>query len=130
MSRPIRQSVTFGASPHEVYEVLMDSRKHAKIAGAGAKISRKIGGKFTAHDGYISGANLELVPDRKIVQSWHAIDWPADHISRVVFRLSRVKGGTRLTFSHVGVPDNEYASIKQGWIDNYWEPMKRMLDKK
>ncbi len=28
MSKTIRQSVTFKATPHQVYEALMDSRKH------------------------------------------------------------------------------------------------------
>jgi len=27
------------------------------------------------------------------------------------------------------VPDDQYESIKQGWIENYWTPMKVMLDK-
>ncbi len=130
MLKPIRQSVTFKASPHEVYEALMDSRRHAQIAGADAHISRKVGGKFTAHDGYITGINLELVPDHKIVQEWHASSWPQGHISRVVFRLSPTKGGTRLTFTHRGVPGRFYESIKRGWIENYWDPMRKMFTKK
>lgn len=28
------------------------------------------------------------------------------------------------------VPDQHYASIKQGWIEYYWKPMKGMLEKK
>ncbi|MGA2318205.1 MAG: hypothetical protein ABSG71_17760 [Thermodesulfobacteriota bacterium] len=46
-TKTIRQSITFKASPHEVYDALMDSRKHAKFTGAKARISRKVGGKFT-----------------------------------------------------------------------------------
>jgi hypothetical protein len=44
----IRQSATFKTSPHEVYEALMDSRKHSKFTDSKASISRRIGGKFTA----------------------------------------------------------------------------------
>lgn len=128
MSKLIRQTVTFKATPHEVYEALMDSRKHAQFTGSAANISRKVGGPITAYDGYISGTNLELVPDEKIVQAWHASEWPEGHISRVTFKISEVKGGTRLIFTHRGVPDEEYESIKQGWIDNYWVPMRAMLN--
>lgn len=130
MSKLIRQSVTFKASPYEIYEMLMNSRKHARFTGARASISRKVGGKISAYDGYITGTNLELKPDRKIVQAWHASDWPADHLSWVTFRLVRVKHGTHLLFTHRGVPDEDYESIKQGWIDNYWMPMKELLGKK
>src|SRR6266498_3601 len=52
-TKTIRQSVTFNVVPHEVFEALMDSKKHAKFTGAPAKISRKIGGKFMAHGDYI-----------------------------------------------------------------------------
>jgi activator of HSP90 ATPase len=129
MSKLIRQSVTFKAKPHDVYEALMDSRKHAGFTGEKASISRKVGGKIMAYNGYITGKNLELVVDEKIVQDWHAAEWPGGHISRVTFRLRPVKGGTRLSFTHSGVPDKFYFDIKQGWIKAYWEPMKVMLEK-
>ncbi len=129
MSRTIRQSVTLKATPHEVYEALMDSRKHSRFTGSRAVISRKVGGKFTAYDDYISGTNIELVPDRKIVQSWHASEWAPGHMSRVTFRLTPVPAGVRLQFSQSGVPDEFHAAIKQGWIDSYWKPLKVFLEK-
>ena len=129
MSKLIRQTVTFTASPHAVYEALMDSRKHAKFTQGAARISRKVGGAISAYDGYISGSNLELTPDAKIVQAWRGSDWPEGHMSKVTFKLAPVTGGTRLSFTHSNVPDNEVESIRQGWIDNYWVPMKAMLNK-
>ena len=76
MSTPIQQTVIFKASPHAVYEALMDSKKHAIFSGSAAKISRAIGGEYSAYDGYITGKNIELVPDQKIVQSWRAWTGP------------------------------------------------------
>jgi hypothetical protein len=35
-TKTIHQSVTFKANPHEVYEMLMDSRKHAQFTGVKA----------------------------------------------------------------------------------------------
>jgi len=128
-TKTIRQTVTFKASPHEVYEALMDSRQHTKFTGAKASISRKVGGRFTAYDGYIEGVNLELVPDEKIVQSWRGSDWPEGHYSKAAFALKEVGGSTRLTFVQTGVPEDEYDSIRQGWHDYYWKPMKKMLEK-
>lgn len=129
MTKTIRQTATFKASPHEVYEALVDSRKHSKFTGGKVTMSRKIGGAFTAYGGSLSGTNLELVPDKKIVQAWRADDWPAGHFSRATFSLKKVKGGTQLSFYQSGVPDEHYTGIKQGWIDFYWKPMKAMLEK-
>jgi activator of HSP90 ATPase len=128
-TKTIRQSVTFRASPYEVYEMLMDSRRHSKFTDAKASISRKIGGKFTAYRGYINGVHLDLVPDKKIVQSWRGSDWPEGHYSKATFSLKKVKNGTRLSFTQTGVPDQHYADINQGWRDFYWKPMKEMLEK-
>jgi len=127
--KTIKQTVEFKAQPDEVYEALMDSKKHAGFTGAKATVSRKVGGKFSVWDGYAEGENLELVPGKKIVQSWRASDWPEGAISKVTYRFAQTKSGTRLTFTQTGVPDELVADIKQGWKDFYWAPMKGMLDK-
>ena len=128
-TKTIRQSVTFKASSKTIYEMLMDSRKHAAFTGSKVRISRKVGGKFTAYDDYISGTNLEVVPNKKIVQSWRGSDWPKGHYSKATFGFKAVKGGTRLTFIQTGVPAEQNEGIKKGWIEFYWEPMKKQLEK-
>lgn len=127
MAKVIKQKVIFKTTPHEIYEMLMDSKKHAEFTEAEAKISRKVGGKFTTYDGYSEGVNVELVPDKKIVQKWRASDWPAGHYSLATFVLSKNKNGTVLNFTQKDVPDNQYNSIKQGWIEFYWDKMKDFL---
>ena len=128
-TKTIRQSVTFKATPHEVYEALMDSSKHAEFTGSKAEISRVVGGKFTAYDGDIDGVNLDLVLDEKIVQSWREGDWPDGHYSKATFMLTPAKNGTRLAFTQSGVPEEYYEDISQGWRDYYWVPMKEILEK-
>lgn len=128
MGKTIRQTATFKVSPHEVYEALMDAKKHAAFTDGEAKISRKVGGKFTIYGGDIEGTNLELVPDKKIVQSWRYSDWPEGHYSTAIFALEEVEKGTRLTFTQTDVPEDKYEDIKQGWKEYYWGPMKAMLE--
>ena len=128
-TKTVKQTVTFKASPHEVYEALMDSKKHAKFTGDKATISRKVGGKFSTFDGYSEGANLELIPDSKIVQTWRASDWPEGYFSKVTFSFREIPGGTRLTFTQTDVPAKQYDDIAQGWRDYYWAPLKEMLEK-
>jgi len=128
MSNPIQQTVLFKASPHEVYEALMDSAKHAKFSGGKASISKRVNGKIMAYDGYITGKNVELIPDQKIVQEWRAVDWPAGFFSVVTFVFTPIPEGTRLDFRHANLPEGTEEEFTQGWIDNYWEPMKRLLE--
>jgi activator of HSP90 ATPase len=127
-TKDYRQTIVFKASPHDVYEALMDSEKHAAFTGAAADISREIGGAFSAWDGYLVGSNLALEPDRKILQDWRATDWPEGATSTVTFLLEPVDEGTRLFFSHEGIPADFYDDIVQGCQDYYWEPMKAMLE--
>ena len=131
-TRTIRQQVTVrGATPHDLYETIMDSRRHTKLTGDKAKMSRKLGAKFTAGDGWIDGMNIQLKKDKLIVQAWRGNDddWPKDYYTVVRFRFTKVKGGTRLDFLHSGVPAVAYEEISDGWREYYWEPLKLALAK-
>jgi len=125
--KTIQQTVVFRATPHEIYQALMDSAKHAQFTGAEASISREAGGTFTAYDGGIQGKNLELAMDAKIVQSWRcdATGWPADHYSTLSIALEAVDGGTRLVLTHEDVPDPSYDECNRGWRQAYWDKMKQ-----
>ena len=129
-TKTIEQTVTFNASAHDVYDALMDSDKHSRFTGAKATISRDVGGSFTAYDGYISGTNLELIPNTKIVQLWRGNDdgWAPGHHSTATFTLDEVDDGTRLTFVQSGVPEETFDGISQGWQEHYWSKMKSYLE--
>ena len=128
-TKTIKQKVSFKVTSHEVYEALMNSKKHAKFTGGKAKISGRVAGRFSVFNGYASGKNLELVKDKKIVQTWRASDWAEGQYSTVTFNFLPAKNGCTLSFTQQDVPANQYESIKQGWKDFYWKPMKKMLEK-
>lgn len=127
-TRTIQQSATFGAPPMDVYEMLMDSKKHAALSGEPATISREVGGTFTAWGTHISGFNLVLRPGQRIVQAWRALDWPPDHYSIARFELQALDGGTKLDFTQIGVPAHRYEGHVRGWIQTYWTPMQELCE--
>ena len=128
-TKTIQQSVVFAAPALRVYETLMDAKKHASLSGEPAKISRKVGGTFTAWGTHISGFNLALHPSRKIVQAWCADDWWPDHYAIAIFELTTVDGGTRLDFTQIGVPPHRYEGHCRRWQQAYWTtPMKKILE--
>ena len=74
--KTIRQTATIrGATPHDVYETIMDSKRHSKLSQQRATVSRRVGGAFrVGHD--LEGKQLALTKDKKIVQTWRANNWP------------------------------------------------------
>ena len=126
-TKALQQTVTFKASPRQVYDMLMDSKKHQSLSGQRAKISRKVGGKFTAWDSHISGFNLVLKPGEKIVQAWRATGWWPDHYSIATYDIAKTHGGTRLKFTQIGIPPGRYSGHQRGWIETYWTPMKEIF---
>lgn len=131
MPKTIQHAVRFSASPDQLFDIYTNSRKHSAAIQAEAVISRKVGAKFTAHDGWISGRNLAIVPKRMIVQSWRGANWrKSDLDSILILTFSRVRGGGRITLVHVNVPDRWHARIKRGWHTHYWNPWRAYLKRK
>ena len=124
----INQAVAFKASPSEVYDAIMDSQKHSKFTGSKCVIGKKAGDAFTAYDGYIEGKNLELVAGKKIVQSWRSSGWPDGHYSKVIFEFEKIPAGTKMKFTHEGVPENDFREKSNGWKEHYWEKMKKTFN--
>ena len=127
-TKTLRQTVRFKASPMDVYEILIDSKKHSSLSGEPAKISRKVGSTFTARGKHISGINLVLKPGQKIVQAWRATGWWPDHYSIAIFDIEKVRGGSKLRFTQIGIPPHRYSGHYRGWIETYWTPMKEIFE--
>jgi activator of HSP90 ATPase len=128
-TKTIKQTATFDASREEVYNLIMDEKKHAEFTGSKATISTKQNGKFSVFDGYIHGHNIELVKGKKIVQAWHFAEdgWPDDHFSICTFELEKAGSKTKLRFLQTNVPEHKVESIKEGWKQFYWDAMKAYL---
>ena len=119
----IEQEVNIPAKPETIYDALMDEKIHSDFTGASATIENKIAGNFEVWDGYASGMNIELIPGKKIVQTWRASDWPENAISEISIDLSPDGEETRLNFRQKNIPDEFADDVEQGWYDFYWQPL-------
>ena len=125
MSDSLKLSTTLAAAPQRVYRAWLDGSEHAAFTGGAAKVDPRVGGSFTAWDGYIHGTTLELEPERRIVQAWRTTEFPDDSPdSRLVVLLEAVPEGTRLTLLHTRVPAGQGEGYRQGWEDYYFAPMR------
>jgi activator of HSP90 ATPase len=128
MTKPIVQSVTFKASPGELFEMFTDSKLHSAATGAKASVSAKVGAKWVAFDGMILGKNLAMVPGCMIVQAWRASHWKdSDLDSVLIMNFSKAPGGGKIDLVHVGVPQHDYQGVSKGWPQYYWEPWRAYL---
>lgn len=129
--KSIEQEIIIKSTPHEIYEAFMDSKKHSKFTEGKAKISREVGGSFSVFEGAINGENVELVQDKKIVQTWRSEgeNWPKGYFSTITLVLEPVDDGTLIKFTHRDIPEGAYESVKEGWDTYYWEPLKEMFEK-
>ncbi len=122
----IKQTVLIDASPLEEYEAYANPKKHAAFTGQSATGTPKVGGRFTAGDGYITGKYLGLEKGRRILQEWTTTEWPEGYPPSVMELTLRAKGRkTELTMIHSKVPEEQVDYYAAGWKEYYWQPMKK-----
>jgi activator of HSP90 ATPase len=136
----IHQEVVFKANAKRVYDALIDAKQFDKViqlsaaVKSGAKlgdkpteISRDAGGAFTLYGGYITGRQIELAPNQRIVQAWRTGGWDPGVYSIARFELTGQGSDTKLVFDHTGFPESLAEHLATGWKINYWEPLAKYL---
>jgi activator of HSP90 ATPase len=128
MTKTIQQSVRFAATPAQLFEMYMDSKKHSAATGGKAKLNRKPSGAFTAWNNMLRGRNLMIVPNRMIVQSWRSVNFkPGDLDSILILQFSEVPSGAQVDLVHVNVPVQDHKGVTKGWPLYYWKPWQKYL---
>jgi activator of HSP90 ATPase len=123
----IHQEVDFAAGPRRIYEALLDSKQFTAFTGRPAEIDPREGGAFSLFGGQISGRNIELVPNGRIVQAWRPASWDQGIYSIARFELVPKDSGTTIVFDHTGFPEGKYDGLLSGWNGHYWGPLAKFL---
>ena len=135
----IHQEPVFKANRKRIYDALTDSKQFDKVIQLSgvlpamhlgdkpAEISREVGGAFTLFGGYITGRQVELVPDERIVQAWRTGGWAPGIYSIAKFELVEQGSRTKIIFDHTGFPQGEAEVLASGWKAHYWEPLEKLL---
>jgi activator of HSP90 ATPase len=136
----VHQEIEFKASPERLYAALTDAKLFHKAvllsdavktgmvkSPQPAVINAVAGGEFAVFGGYISGRQIELVPNVRLVQAWRSAGWAIGTYSIARFALARQGSGALLTFDHTGFPKGEAEHLAQAWKANYWRPLDAVL---
>ena len=121
------ERVTVRVSPLATADSVEFGSSQAAVNAAATAISTEVGGAFTLFGGYVTGLQIELVRDERLVQVWRAASWGPGEFSVVRFVLADAGAGTQLTFDHCGFPPGRGAVLASGWFGHYWEPLKKFL---
>ena len=123
----LHQEIEIKTSRQRIYEALLDSKQFAAFTGMSAEIDRAVGGAFSLFGGLITGRNVELVANQRIVQAWRPADWDPGVFTLVKFELTDWASQTKVILDHTGFPESNFRHLDSGWYLRYWEPLRKYL---
>lgn len=114
------------ADPEEVFAALTNPFQIELWSGYPADMKPEAGYVFSLWEGDITGVNLEVVPNKRLVQEWFFGE--QDEQSIVCITLKKAGGRTLLDLNHTHIPEDVYEEITEGWRDYYLGSVKSMLE--
>ena len=117
----ISQSVVLPAPAERLFAMYIDPAKHAAITGAPVSISAEPGAPFQAFNGALTGATLQIIPQRLVIQSWRSTKFDdGDPDSTVILTFTPEGTNGRIDLVHLDVPAHDYKDVVEGWETHYW----------
>lgn len=114
------------ADPEEVFAALTNPFQIGVWSGYPADMKAEAGYVFSLWEGDISGINIEVVPDRLLVQEWFFGE--QEERSVVHIGLKKKQGRTLVQLEHTHIPEEVYDEITEGWREYYLGAVKSMLE--
>ena len=101
----ISQAVVLPAPAESLFAMYTDPAKHAAITGAPVAISVEPGSPFRAFNGALTGATLQIIPQRLVIQSWRSTKFnDADPDSTLILAFTPEETNGRIDLVHLDVP--------------------------
>ncbi len=114
------------ASVQDVYNAIVNPNMIELWTGDDAIMDDKVGTEFSLYDGEITGINLEIVKEKKIVQQWYFGEQEEKSIVTIV--LHEDKNNTSVEVRQTNIPDEAFENIVDGWSYAYIEPIQELLE--
>ena len=114
------------ASVQDVYNAIVNPNMIELWSGDDAIMDDQVGTEFSLYEGNITGKNLEIEKEKKIVQQWYFGE--QEEPSIVTIKLHADKDATSVEIRHTNIPDDAYETIVEGWSEAYIEPIMDLLE--
>jgi activator of HSP90 ATPase len=115
--KTFKKTFKINAEPSDIYSALTNQYTIELWSGYPAVMSEETGSEFSLWEGDITGKNLELVKDKKVVQEWYFGDQPEKSIVTITIQPDRED--SIVTVEHTNIPDSDFAEIAEGWREYY-----------
>lgn len=126
--KAIKQIYHIKAPISRVWKALTDPKEIDRWGGGPAKMNSIVGAEFSLWGGSVFGKNIEVIPEKKLVQEWYSENkWDKPSIAK--FTLEKEKTGAKVELIHTDMPIEEYNNLDEGWKIYYLGPMKEFLEK-
>jgi activator of HSP90 ATPase len=123
----IFQVIEFECNVSEVYKTLTDAQLLAQLTGMSAQLETREGSTFRGWNNQCQGYMLHLKENTRIVQAWRHVDFPEGMHSIVIFDLETTETGSRVSFNHIGVPEDASGWLTETWRKDFWTPISEHL---
>lgn len=123
--RTLSMTEEFHCSANDLYNALTKPEMVTAFTRAPAKVDAVRGGEFILYGGNVLGKFEELVPEKKIQQSWRLKNWTSGHYSNVVIELEETSSSTMMSLKQTGIPASEFDAMKTNWYRYYWHSIKQ-----
>ncbi len=124
--KSIKRYYTLNAEPKDVYNALTNKKMVEIWTGEKAEMEPVEGFEFSLWDGSISGVNLEIVENKKIVQQWFFGD-ETEAKSVVTLKIHPHKKGTSVELNHTNIPEDAFENISEGWDEDYFGSLNELF---
>lgn len=115
----------FNSTVENVFKAITDQDIFEEWSGSMAEMNPVEGGRFSLWDDTINGRYVIVRPDQ-IIQEWKEETW--EKYSFVTIKLREVAGHTELVLIHEKIPPTSFISIKEGWDENFMNPLKEYVE--
>ena len=119
-------TVDIAADSEEVFTALTNPFQIEIWSGYPAEMKAEEGFVFSLWECDICGVNLEVKPNRLLVQEWFFGDTAERSI--VTLKLKKVGEQTQVELEHTNIPDDVFEEIVEGWKEYYLGSIKGMLE--
>ncbi len=120
----IKRYYTLKAGPEDVFNALTNKRILEIWTGDTVEMEPVVGSEFSLWGGSITGINLEIEENKKIVQQWF---FGEEEDSIVTLKIHSHKKGASIELLHTNIPDDAYENISSGWDEDYFGALNELF---
>lgn len=123
--KDIKRYYTFNAEPKDIFNALTNKRMIEIWTGETAEMEPVSGTEFSLWGGSITGVNLEIEENKKIVQQWFFGEDKEGSV--VTIKIHPHKKGTSVELLHTNIPDEAFENISDGWDEDYFGSLNELF---